>query len=476
MTKYNYLRKELLFTLSSSLLALFFLIGCQKQPSLLFGNTYSDENTGANVVLVDTSTIIMSTVFVDSTTTAGTGYLMAGSYNDDYLGNVNSYAYWQVTPPSSLPAIDPRADNYDSIGLVLFAKTGNPYYGDTTVTQTYMVNQIDTLVQLPNGESIWWSNYSLPLGPELGEASLRIAPNRPTAQGSNTSQGTGDTVRIPMDKALGAQLYNMVYNKSDTLITGSKWQNWFHGLCLSAKTSAGVANLIYGFQDSAIMRIYYRENGVISTGKFIDFDLASKGTQWNNIYTNYTGKPIANIRRPTQRPQTPPATRSDSIGHAGYVQSIGGLNVKLTFPFISSIALRGDYIGLLRATLTVRPIPGSYSTTWRLPPAVGVYLTDLNNLIGVPIPAIGAAGNQNGNLTLDYFHPLNSAYTYDVTSFVKAQVVNPSPAAVQTGIMLSVPAPANVAAFNRLIVADQSYPVDQRVTLNVYYISLFPHQ
>ena len=423
MTKHKYLRKELLFLLSSSLLALFLLIGCQKQPDLLFGSTYTDVNTGANVVLVDTSTILMSTVLVDSTATSGTGYLMVGAYNDDYLGRVTTRAYMQVVPPSSLPTLDPRADNYDSIGMILFARTGNPYYGDTTVYQTYVVNQIDSLYQFGNNQFAWWSNRSQPLGPDLGSASVRIEPNRPSTGGiSNTSQGTGDTVRIPMDPALGQQLYTMIYNKSDTITNNTIFQNWFHGLCLSS--GPNIANLIYGFKDSAVMRIYYRENGVVSIGKYIDFALGNKSFQYNNLRPDYTGKPLNNIIRPTQNPQPPPATLSTAIGHVGYVQTIGGLNVKLTFPNISSIALRQDYIGLLRATLVVKPVPGSFSTIWRLPPQVGIYTTDQNNLLIAPVAALGTAGAQTGNLTLDYFHPLNTEYIYDVTNFVKFHILS----------------------------------------------------
>ena len=64
----------------------------------------------------------------------------------------------------------------------------------------------------------------------------------------------------------------------------------------------------------------------------------------------------------------------------------------------------------------------------------------------------------------DIINPLNTVYTYDVTSFVAVQLTNPSPTALQTGMMLSVPPPANVGAFNRLIIADQSYPINQRIT------------
>ena len=480
MTIKKYLRKELLFLLSSFFLSIFLLIGCQKQPSLLFGNTYTNQGNGANIVLVDTSTIVMSTVLVDSTSTTSTGFLMVGSYNDDYLGVVSSRAYWRLAPPTTLPTIDPRADNYDSIGLILFAKTGNPFYGDTTMAQRYVVNRIDTIFQTADGQNGWSSKDTLPLGPDLGAADVRISPNLPTTNYiSNTSQGTGDTVRIPIDRDLGQQLYNMVYNKSDTLTNITKWQRWFHGLCLSS--APGAANLIYGFKDSAIMRIYYRENGVISTAKYIDFNITDKGYQFNNVMTRYgpdgrQGKPVDSLVLATHNPQTPPLTESKHTNHVSFVQTIGGLNVKITFPNITSIALRSDYIGLLRATLTVKPAPGSFSTTWRLPPNLGIYTTDQNNLGNQPVPSLGVPGSQTGNLVLDYFHPLNTEYTYDVTNVVKAQLTNSSPTASQTGVYLTVPSPANTGAFNRLVIADQSFPVDQRITLNVYYISLYPHQ
>ena len=476
MTKHNFLRKELLFFLTCFLSAFLFFPGCQKQPALLFGSTYADDNNGANIVLVDTATVQVSTVFVDSTSTAATGYLMVGSYNDDYLGTISSRAYLQVTPPPSLPVLDPRIDTYDSIGMVMFFKPGNPYYGDTTQYQYYMVNQVDTLWQLSPFQHGWFSSYTLPLGPMLGESSVRIEPNRPITDAANTSQGAGDTVRIRMDDNLGQTIYNMVYNKSDTVVKSNEWLTWFNGLCISPDPSKGVANIIAGFKDSCLMRIYYRENAEISSEKYIDFTLTNKSFQFNNVTANRTGKPINNLILPTQNPQIPPATPSTQIGNAGYVQTIGGLNVKLTFPYLSSIALRRDFIGLLRAQLSVRPVPGSFSQIWRLPPAIGIYNTDLNDLIGTPVPAAGAAGAQTGAPIIDYFNPLNTVYTYDVTTFVGSQLTNPSPGAAQTGLMLSIPAPANVAAFQRLILADQSYPRTEQIILSVYYISLFPHQ
>jgi hypothetical protein len=479
MTKHKYPAKKLLFFLSFFLTALFILSACQKQPALGdFGSQYSNDNSSAQIVLVDTATVSVGTTLVDSTETTATGYLMVGSYNDDWLGRVTSRAYLQVEPPASLPTIDPRIDTYDSIGMIFFFKPGSPYYGDTTQSQTYVVNQVDTLMELPPFYHGWWSSYNLPIGPDLGSVSVRIAPNRPVGSGSiasNTSLGEGDTVKIRMDDNLGQTIYNMVYNRSDTVKNATKWINWFHGLSLSPSSSLPPANIMSGFKDSCIMRVYYRENALLSSEKFIDFDFTNKSNQYNYIHTDRTGKPINNIDTATQAVQPPPVTPSNQIGNAGYVQTMEGLNVKLTFPYLNSIALRRDFIGLLRAQLTVRPVPGSFTTTWRLPPQVGIYGTDQHNLVGGAIPAVGSGAVQTGNLVQDYFNPLNTVYTYDVTNFVASQLINPSPVAHQQGLMLSIPAPASTSSFNRLIVADQSYPINQRVTLSIYYISLFPH-
>jgi len=478
MIKHKYPTKKLLFFLSFFLTALFIFSACQKQPVLGdFGTQYTDDNTSAQIIIVDTATINVGTTYVDSVATEATGYHLVGAYNDDWLGRVTSQSYFQVAPPPSLPNLDPRIDTYDSIGMIFFFKQGSPFYGDTTQFQNYVMNQIDTLVELPPFYHGWYSNYYLPLGPDLGSTSIRIQPNRPVGAGTiatNNSQGTGDTVKIRLDDQLGQTIYNMVYNKSDTVKNAPQWLDWFHGLALSP-VSGTTSNIMYGFKDSCIMRIYYRENALISAEKFIDFNFTNRSNQWNYVRTDRTGKPIAKLNLPTQTVQPPPVTPSSQIGHAGYLQSMEGLNIKLTFPYLSSIALRRDYIGLLRAVLTVRPVPGSFSTTWRLPPQVGIYTTDQHNVIIGALPAVGTGAAQTGNLFLDYFNPLNTVYTYDVTNFVAAQLINPSPVALQTGLMLSVPPPANNSSFNRLILADQSYPINQQVTLSVYYISLFPH-
>jgi Domain of unknown function (DUF4270) len=467
----NYLQKRLF--LFSSLSALCFLVSCQKQPILTFGPTYVSDNGSANIVRVDTSTTILSTIYTDSTATAATGFLMVGNFKDPAFGQITSRAFFQVLPPAAQPTLT-TFDTYDSIALIMLFKKNNPFYGDTTVPQSFVVNQVDTLYQLPNFARGWFSNSSLSLDPTpLGStSSVTIQPSIPYS-----SQNAGDTVRIRLNDNLGRQLYNQVFNLNDSIRKPEIFLDWFHGLCVSP--APGSQGAIYGFQDSAVMRIFYRENSLVSTVKYIDFQLTNKSSQFNNIpRPDRSGTPLANLAVPTSQVQAPPATLSSVTANAAYIQTIGGLDVKLTFPYLNAIAQRPDYLGVLRAQLTVRPVPGSYSTTLRLPPQISLFSTDQNNVLLGVVPAVGSSAVQTGNLSLDYFHPLNTTYTYDVTNFVKNQIVNNTiigTSGTQPALLLSIPAPAGTSEFNRAVLADDNYPLAQRITLSVYYISLYPH-
>jgi len=472
MTINKYQKRETFLLLSPALL-LFFLVSCQKQPVLNFGSNYIGDNGSADIVVVDTATVAVSTVRVDSTATAGTGYLQVGEYNDDYFGTVRSRAFLQVTPPS-LPKIT-VFDGYDSLYLIMLFKKGSPFYGDSTSEMTINVNQVNELYQLSDArqQKAFYSNWSFGTDPiALGSATVKMYPSIPY-----TSQGFGDTVKVRLNTALGAQLYNMIYNNADTITKGQNWINWFHGLCISADRAPGSKGAIYGFKDSCFMRIYYHEVGNSTTIKTIDFGLTNKSFQFNNITTDRTGSPAAGIvgLPPGSSPQTPPATLSTAVGGAGYVQSATGLNVKLTFPYLNGIAHRPDYLSVVRAVLTVRPVGPSFSTTWTLPPQLSIDLTDLHNLIGSPLPSSTTGAAQTGNMVVNYAIPQNTAYTYDVTNFIKSQITNLAVGATDRGLMLTVPSPNNVNSFARAVLADGNAPTTQKVTLSVYYLSLYPH-
>ncbi len=225
----------------------------------------------------------------------------------------------------------------------------------------------------------------------------------------------------------------MVYNKSDT-VNPQKPQiflNWFKGLCHFPRTrrSRGYHRWFQGQLRHAHLLPGQRLD---QFGKPLStFRLPTRGAQWNNINVNRTGKPISNLTLPTQIAQTPPATLSSAIGNIGYVQTIGGLNVKLTFP---------NLVEYRPETGLHRPAPSHLNGPARSRQlladlafaACRRHLYHRPQQPHRPSPA-GRRVRQvrkRVSLVLDYFNPLNTVYTYDVTNFVKVQITNPSPDSV----------------------------------------------
>src|SRR5665647_1882996 len=116
-----------IFTLSFTLLFILFSIcSCEKQ-NIDFGSNFID-NSITNLILVDTSTAEISTVYVDSFVSSNTNTILAGKYKDNQFGIVASQSFVQIGIPASTYDI-PNGSVFDSLEVIL--KMNKSYYGDT---------------------------------------------------------------------------------------------------------------------------------------------------------------------------------------------------------------------------------------------------------------------------------------------------------------------------------------------------------
>jgi hypothetical protein len=449
MSRNNQFRQNsILFLLPAFVILV--LTGCEK-PSINFGNGYSNENT-TNVVVTDTFRVDLSTVFVDSFSTAATGSILVGRYKDPYFGTIASESFLQVSPPSSLPTISNLAI-YDSLALIL--RINKTYYGDTTVVQRYMVSQLQSLIQLPGVQTTFYNNSTFPYDASspLGYSDVQI---NPTA--FFTSQKINDTIKIRLPDSKGLELFRLLYNQADTVKNINTFTGYFKGLSIypDANSTGG----IFGFKDSIIMRLYYREPGIVLTEKFVDFNIYNKSNQFNHIWTDRTGTPASGID--SIHNEVP----STATGNAAYVQSATGLQVKIKFPTIGSLQQYPDYLSILKAELIVRPVQGTYSPTFVLPPQLNVSLTNDGNLVG---STVGAA-----NASVDYLSGANTNYSYDITAYIKQQITAGVESNNRNGLMLNIPSPAYNTTFNRAVIGDRfkSQPINQ-IILKIYYASFY---
>jgi hypothetical protein len=230
---------------------------------------------------------------------------------------------------------------------------------------------------------------------------------------------------------------------------------------------------MYGFKDTVTMRLFYHQPGVYTTYNYVDFTLYNRFNQFNHITTDRTGTPLAALsaahaNRPN--PQIYAEAPSSQMNKAMYVQSATGIQGKIRFPSLNTVLALPGYLGILRAQLILKPIVGTFSPELGLPPQIMLSQTDANNQLGSPI--FSGSGVEYGNLFIDYSGSGTTAYSYDITSYIKQQLTIGGNNT--DGLMLSLPSPASYTIFNRAVFGDATNK-NYNVTLNLYYISL-PHQ
>ncbi|MDP4130016.1 MAG: DUF4270 family protein [Bacteroidota bacterium] len=450
MTRKSFFRHHLYLYLLAFLL-IPGAFSCTK-PAINFDSNFGSDNS-TNVVVVDTFEIKVSTVFLDSFPTSGTGTMLIGEYQDPYLGTISSRSFSEITYPALLPTLT-NLSTYDSIQLIF--RISKTFYGDTTKVQRYLVSQLTGLLDYPYLQAAFYNKDSIPYDPNiLGSADVQI---NPTA--GYTSQKTGDSIKINLPDALGRDFFKLLYNHSDTVKNKQTFRGYFKGLTIYPDLSKPGA--AYGFKDSMFVRLYYHEPGVVQQLKFIDFPYVNKSNQFNQISYNRTGTSIQNIGQ--QNNEIPSA----ATGNMAFLQPSTSLYVKLLFPTINRLLQYQDYLSVLKAQLVIKAVDGTYSPLLALPPQINLAMSTQANTMGSTLSA------GTGNLNVDYLYGANTSYSYDITSYIQQKILLGVEDNRQNGLFLTVPAPAYNTSFNRLVVGDQFNPFKvNQISLRIFYASYY---
>ncbi len=432
----------------------FFLLmafACTK-PQIAFNGLYNPNNS-TNVIAVDTFSVQMSTVFLDSFTTSGTKAQLLGRYIDPYFGTITSQSYSDIGVPSVLPTIT-NFTIYDSVQLI--TRIDRTYYGDTNNVQRFNVSQLTQVMNYPANQNAFYNNSSIPYDPQiLGSVDVKI---NPTA--GLTSQRRGDSVKISMPYNYGQQLFGLLYRRPDTITNPITFRGYFKGLAVYPDITRPGA--VYGFKDSMFLRIYYHEPGVVVVNTYSDFRVVNQTTQFNQISVDRIGTPTQGLN--AKNPELP-ATSSNNMA---FFQPITSLYVKLLFPTISTLQGYPDYVTVMRADLTLKPVQGTYSPTLTPPPAINLRLTNQANTIGAD-PHYGT-----GNLSIDYLYGTNTSYTYNITSYVQAALGQGAESNQKNGLILTTPQALFNTTFNRAVFGNsQNSQISNRISLTIYYASYY---
>lgn len=430
----------------------FLFLGLQacKKADINFGDEFLN-NPNTQVVKVDTFTAALSTVVLDSFSTNATGGVMVGGYDDlPNFGKLTTQSYMQIAPPAFQNASVYAGALFDSITLRVKIKN---FYGDSTKNFNIQVHELNEKITIPE-ESVSIFNHK----------TLAVKPTALANENRILRPRTSPNLSIKLDNTLGQNWLNKLKNPNDNDIkTDAAFLEYFKGIRLSTNNTNSMA---VSFTDSVIIRIHYKVSDFILVEKTVDFNLVNNVNQFNNVEVRRVGTPLQAFSSTVKEL---PSTATNNVS---YLQSSTGVLTKISFPSIENILKLPNYTKLIRATLLVRPVTGTYSTSLFLPPALRLSTTTSANDIGPDLVGFASNGSsfvQLGDLQTDYFLGVNTRYQYDVTDYVKLLISNPT--YPRRSVLLVPQSPAFSTSFARAIFGNKQH-LENKIELQLFYITV----
>ena len=420
----KFLSFALLLLLSS------FWLSCKK-VDIKFGEQFLD-NGYTQIMKIDTFNADLATIRLDSFATSASGASLIGTYNDPYFGKITSQCFTEMIPPF----YDGPYTNtfFDSVCLIMLPN--RVFYGDSTQPVRINVHKVTQIINGYEENPMLINNVrEFPVDPvALGSALVTVRPQ------------SRDSIKIRLSDAFGTTLLNKLGDPNDKDMKSSDaFIKYFNGIRVS---TSGNGSFAFGCKDSLFIRIYYKQSQLFLNSKKYDISIGAKFHHYNQILVDRTGSTLQNLNNNKE-------LHSSQTGNAAFTSYVGGAIARVRFNSIRDIPKIPNYAKLLRATLIVRPLRGSYSPTFPLPPLLRMASTNVNNQIGFDLFFVsnGSAVTQYGNLTLDYLYGENTNYFYDVTDYINSLIQQPSLS--NPGMLMLPPSQLMETSFNRLAVGNR---------------------
>lgn len=318
------------------------------------GDSFTDSNL--RVMVLDTSTVLTSTMKFDSIVTSGASRMLVGKYNDPVFGTVEASSYIELLPETY--SIDSEAV-YDSIVFLL--KYDGYYYNDTLRTNSVYFKELSEKLE-PEEDDFYNTSSVEMYDTDLGHRSYIPRP-----------LGT-DSLEVRMSDSLGLEIFDKLQQQEIT--NSDEFRDFFKGLNISYGPEDDGS--VIGFSlDESVVRLYFSEAE------------ESEQVQYNiDLYINTTSTPTPFFNRITaenpidylssfeNQEDNLYSTESDN---QSYIQAGIGIATRIEFPHLETIHDIPGEGTLLGAVLRLKPAAGSYNDNLILRDTLSVYLVDQNN-------------------------------------------------------------------------------------------------
>ena len=379
------------------------LFFCLCLPACYDSNsTYSSglvESSFRNVTM-DSCTVNITSVLIDSLETSGKGLALIGQYRHPLWGTVRASGYVAYERPAYDTEVEATVV-LDSCMLSL-SYSGN-FVGDTTQVQQFNVYKLADKIIL-NDNGYLYNNSSFPYdAAPLGTCSFRPKPR------------SGEKLEIRLPDELGRNLLDRFHSR-DEAVSADRFPDYFKGIVVMPDEAVSQSLLTFSVSDSsAIIVLYYHVSEEVKREKTLIFSPNTE-TQFNRIEHDRTGTLMDGY--PLKQVEIP----SRALDGRGVLFGGTGWYTRLEFPHLNNIMQHGEQVNIESALLKIYPEPGTYSDFNPLPDSIFLYIADENNVVTDAVTDYLGSEVQSGVLVRDYAFESNTYYYFDVTDFMQEEL------------------------------------------------------
>ncbi|MGD9928764.1 MAG: DUF4270 family protein [Mangrovibacterium sp.] len=362
--------------------------------------------TKSRIVMIDSFSVKLSTVLLDSISTASVDPALVGKYENETIGTTELRHYFNFDLSETAGSLTDK-DILDSVTVRL--SYSGYFYGDTTEMQTIQIHRLtDELEYLKNDlGQMYLVNHSSfnyetdPMG------SLEYYPYPST-----------DSIEIRLDDSFGQELIDLFLAKSDDVSTNDKFNTYLKGFVLKADPES---KAVIGFNTSSSgiqLKLYTHRVELEKVENEYNFELASEGTHFNQSIADRSGTDYASLF--SQREELPSLQTSNHT----YIQGGEAVVTRIDFPSLNEIYSYGDRV-LIKAELVL--VPSSLNDLKKLPSALNFFTTDRINQLKENLAITSSSGTSvsvAANLVEDLMYPENNYYIADISTWMQTELSN----------------------------------------------------
>ncbi|TRX38948.1 DUF4270 domain-containing protein [Flavobacterium sp. ZT3R18] len=401
------------------------------------------------VISIDTVTVDVSTIKLDSLVTSSESRILVGNYDDPLFGKVKADSYFQVSTTafnlySQNSDTDATGYVFDSIAMIL--KYDDYYYADTTKVQTLSIHRILKKFKANINNSSFYNNSSLNYNDtSIGSVSYRPKPI------------SKDSINIKLSNAFGLEFFNKF--KNNEITSSEEFADYLKGFMITSASNSSTS--VIGFNLLSKVRLYYSKGTAASGESYVkDFTILDAGKQFNAISSDRAGTLIQDL------PLSKMKLSSTLTENKGFIQSGTGIVCRVDFPNIKQLKYLSDKGAIVDAKLIMKPAKNSYSKMFPLPEKLNIYVVDNYNRMKSTLT------NSSGENIVAVLNSTNNefdeivGYELSLGSFLQKEMLKESDS--KSGLLFTLPILSKVV--DRVVLGDQTNK-ESKMKLQIYYIT-----